>query len=145
MSGPVGDRRGSQARRVGPATGHPRSAGVRGTMSGTSGHGSLAGQGGGHGIQSMAEDFPRVVHQGKRALEEGAAALRLQVAAIVDGSPSHQAVKDAANEWAQQAEALAARGDDLIGLSRQADAVGYEAQERYGSATNRGAWVDMGG
>jgi hypothetical protein len=93
----------------------------------------------------MAEDFPRVVHQGKRALEEGAAALRLQVAAIVDGSPSHQAVKDAANEWAQQAEALAARGDDLIGLSRQADAVGYEAQERYGSATNRGAWVDMGG
>lgn len=109
------------------------------------GPGGSVGSGGGHGIQSMAEDFPRVVSQGQAALQDGAAALRQQVAAIVDGSPSHQAVKDAAEEWARQAEQLAARGDDVIALSRQADAAGYEAQERYGSAPNRGAWLDMGG
>lgn len=99
---------------------------------------------GGGDIQDMRTDFPRVVHQGRQAIEEAAANLRQHVASITDGSPSNQAVKDAANAWAQQVEALAAKADDIIGLSRQADAVGYEAAERYDGDPNRGAWMGQG-
>lgn len=106
-----------------------------------------AGQGGkgmssGGDIQSMRDDFPRVIAAGQQVIEDAVTSMRQQVSSAVAESPSNQTVKDAADQWAAELAALTARGDEIIALSRQADQVGYDAADQYGTDPNRHAWMD---
>jgi hypothetical protein len=112
-----------------PATGrHAAREGTKGT--------GMSGE-----IQSMREDFPRVIATGQQVIEDAVTSMRQQVAAAIGESPSSQAVKDLADQWAKELEALAARGDEITALSRQADQVGYDAADLYGADPHRHAWL----
>jgi hypothetical protein len=92
-------------------------------------------------ISSMRDDFPRTLAHAGQSVAEAAATVRRAAAEIEDGTPSHRAVKDAAMEWAAALDQLAGKGDEVHGLSRQADAPGWEAAERYAGDPNGPKWM----
>lgn len=97
---------------------------------------------GGNGeIQNMREDFPRALHTSGQAVADAAAQVRRQ-ADLIDGeTPSNQAVKDAAREWATLLDQLASKGEEIEALSRQADQTGWDAAEQYGHHPHGHKWV----
>lgn len=101
--------------------------------SGSAGHASRG------DINGMSE-FAGLVNSGGDAIGEAASRVE-RIAATTEETPSSQPVIEAARVWAQQARALEAQAGEIVALSRQVDAVGYEAGEKYAANPHRNQWM----
>ncbi len=91
-------------------------------------------------INGMSE-FPALMHNTGSTLSDAAATVA-RAAATTDDTPSNQSVKEAARAWAVEAAQLAARGEEIAALSRQADQAGYQAGEQYAADPNKHMWME---
>jgi hypothetical protein len=93
-------------------------------------------------ITNMGGSLAAAMAETDRITEEYAQHMRRIAAQIEDGTPSSAAVKDYAQQRAQQASALVGSGAELLALSHQADAVGHAAREKYIGLPNASKWVE---